>query len=259
MALLSGRVADETPDRVPFRVVLVEPRYEGNVGAVARVCANFGAEDLFIVEGPELTDRARIMSMHAEELLETATWTSSLDDALDGTDLSIAFTAEPSQKPQDHRRSALPLPEAAHRAHALTGRTALVFGREDDGLYLPELSRLDIVSTIPVHEGYPSMNLSHAVAVALYEVLGRDRYDPTYRPDAASGHEMRVLFDTFERMMIESGFRDHKIEPTMVCLRRIFGRTRLSTWEYHRLMGVLSKALKSMDAWPETGSLDDAG
>jgi tRNA C32,U32 (ribose-2'-O)-methylase TrmJ len=29
-----------------FRVVLVDPKFEGNVGAVARVMANFGFEEL---------------------------------------------------------------------------------------------------------------------------------------------------------------------------------------------------------------------
>lgn len=245
------------PDPIEARVVLVEPRYEGNVGAAARVCANFGAEDLVVVEGPELTDRADIMAMHAEELLEDATRVDTLEEALEGAHLSVGFTAEPATKPQDHRRASIGLPEAAQRARAMEGTTALVFGREDDGLSLGELTGVDLVSTIPVAPAYPSMNLSHAVAVGLYEVLGRDRYDPPLTPQAASREELDVLFDTFEHLMIETGFRQHKLEPAMLCLRRVFGRTRLSTWEYHRIMGVLSKTLKALDAWPEDGSLDD--
>ncbi len=242
---------------VSFRVILVEPRYEGNVGATARVCANYGVEDLVIVDGPELTDRANIMSMHADELLDDARHVNTLKDALKGAHLSIGFTAEPGEKPQDHRRGALPLAQAADIAHSMQGRTALVFGREDDGLLLPELSSLDNIATIPVHPGYPSLNLSHAVAIALYEVQGRDRYETTLQPASATRDEIDLLLDTFEHMMIESGFRDHKMEPAMICLRRIFGRTRLSTWEYHRVMGVLSKALKAMDAWPEHQRLND--
>lgn len=246
---------DDTHD-VTFRTVLVEPRYEGNVGAVARVCANYGIDDLVIVDGPELTDRANIMSMHADELLENARHVTTLDQALEGANASIGFTAEPGEKPQDHRRGALPLREAADLAHDMQGLTALVFGREDDGLLLTELARVDNVATIPVHPGYPSLNLSHAVAIALYEVEGRERYDPTLKPDSASREEIDLLLDTFEYMMIESGFREHKLGPAMICLRRVFGRTRLSTWEYHRVMGVLSKALKAMDAWPEHQRLD---
>lgn len=242
---------------VDLRVVLVEPMYEGNVGATARVCANFGVDDLVIVEGPELTDRAKMMAVHAKELLERARRVDTLEQALEKTHYSVGFTAETATRAQDHLRDALALPDAAQRVHAMEGTAALVFGREDDGIELPELEILDAVTTIPVHPGYPSMNLSHAVAVGLYEMAGRGRLDPTFRPEAASRHEMKVLFDTFEHMMIESGFRDHKIKHAMTCIRRVFGRTRVSTWEYHRLMGVLSRALKEMDAWPEHGSFDD--
>jgi tRNA/rRNA methyltransferase len=241
---------------VAFRVVLVEPQYEGNVGAVARVCANFGVDDLVVVEGPELTDRADIMAMHADDLLERARRVDTLEEATEDAHLTVGFTAEPATKPQDHRRSALELPEAADRARAMQGTSALVFGREADGLGLGELTDLDLVSTIPVAPAYPSMNLSHAVAVALYEAAGRDACDPTLRPEAASRRELETLFTAFEELMRETGFREHKLEPALVCLRRVFGRTRLSTWEYHRVMGVLSKALKALDAWPEDGSLD---
>lgn len=251
-------VSTADPDAtVDLHIVLVEPMYEGNVGATARVCANFGIDDLVLVEGPELTDRANMMAVHAKDLLDRADRVPSLDAALEGTDYSVGFTAETATRGQDHLRSAVTLPEAARRVHAFEGTAALVFGREDDGLTIPELEAVDLVTTIPVDPGYPSMNLSHAVAVALYEIAGRDRYDPPYRPESASRHEMKVLFDTFEHMMIESGFREHKITHAMVCLRRVFGRTRLSTWEYHRIMGVLSRALKAMDAWPESGSLED--
>lgn len=244
-------------EAVDLRVVLTEPMYEGNVGATARVCANFGVDDLVVVKGPELTDRAEMMAVHAEDLLKRADQVDGFEDALAGVDLAVGFTAEVSTKPQDHLRSAVPLPEAADRVHAMEGTVALVFGREDDGLRVPELAGVDLVTTIPVDPGYPSMNLSHAVAVALYEIAARDRYDATLRPASASREEIELLFDTFEHMMHASAFREHKIRPAMLCLRRVFGRTRLSTWEYHRIMGVLSRALKEMDAWPAHASFDE--
>jgi tRNA C32,U32 (ribose-2'-O)-methylase TrmJ len=44
--------------------------------------------------------------------------------------------------------------------------------------------------------------------------------------------------------------RDHKLTLMLRCLRRVFGRTRVSTWEYHRMMGLFTRTLKALDAWP---------
>ena len=39
-----------------MKIVLVEPQHPGNVGAVARVMANFGIDDLALVNGCEIND-----------------------------------------------------------------------------------------------------------------------------------------------------------------------------------------------------------
>lgn len=235
--------------RDPIRVVLVEPKYEGNVGAVARVCANFGVDDLVAVEGPELTDRAEMMAVHADHLLEDVEYVSSLREALAGSDVAVGFTASVADQTQDHVRDGLSLPDAADRARSMRGRIALAFGREDDGLSLDELELMDLVAKIPVAPDYPSMNLSHAVAVGLYEVATRGRWAPE-RPASASKEEMEILYATVEHLGREALVREHKLTLILRCLRRVLGRTRLSTWEYHRLMGLFTRTLKAMDAWP---------
>jgi tRNA/rRNA methyltransferase len=233
----------------PIRVVLVEPKYEGNVGAVARVCANFGVDDLVLVEGPELTDRAQIMAMHAEDLLEDIQRVDTLEDALAGTNVALGFTAEVADKTKDHVRDGLDLPTAAGKARRMQGTVGLVFGREDDGLFVDELELMDVVTRIPVSETYPSMNLSHAVSVGLYEVAARGRWTPE-RPAAASKEELEVLYETLEHMGRQARVREHKLELILRCIRRVLGRTRVSTWEYHRMMGLFTRTLKALDAWP---------
>jgi tRNA/rRNA methyltransferase len=246
-------VSDSTASPLgSVRVVLVEPMYEGNVGATARVCANFGVDDLVIVEGPELTDRANMMAVHADELLAKADTVDSIDEALAGTHHSIAFTARTANEGQDHRRDALALPRAAEKARKMNGTVALVFGREDDGLTVTELEDVDLVTRIPVDESYPSMNLSHAVGVGLYEACTRGTWKP-FRPASASREELEILFNAVEHLARTSDVREHKIDLIVGCLRRVLGRTRLSTWEYHRLMGLISRALKKLEAWPLPG------
>ncbi len=236
-------------DRPDLRVVLVEPRYAANVGSVARVCANFGVSDLVIIGDIELTDPARIMSVHAEDLLDQADRVPDLATALGTCDVTVGFTAITSDDPNDHLRDGLTLPQLTARLPRMDQRTALVFGREDYGLYNDELAALDIVCEIPVHPAYPSMNLSHAAAVALYEIAGRSRAPPP-APKAATNAEVERMLLHAEALARRCRFRDHKILPTLLALRRVVGRAQLSSLEYHRLMGLLSKALKELEAWP---------
>ena len=42
-------------------------------------------------------------------------------------------------------------------------------------------------------------------------------------------------------MLREVGYPEHKLDNTVVMLRRIVGRAFLSAWEYHTLMGVLRR------------------
>lgn len=236
-------------ERTRLRVVLVGPKYAGNVGSVARVCANFGVEDLVLVEAPELTREARIMAVHAYELIERAPRVDTLAAALGGCDLVVGLTALTAGKEQDHLRLGLSLPDAAARIHAMDGLTALVFGREDYGLYNHELAACDLVTQIPSSPDYPSMNLSHAVAVTLYECAGRDRYKP-FAPRAASNEETERMLATLDHLLRQTKMRPHKRRPSVLAVRRLVGRGRVSVWDYHRIMGVLADTLKTMDAWP---------
>ncbi len=67
--------------------------------------------------------------------------------------------------------------ELAAEVAALTeeDRVALVFGPEGSGLTLAELNRCGRRVRIPSHADQPSMNLSHAVMVAAYEVFRAGR------------------------------------------------------------------------------------
>src|SRR5213592_4361003 len=71
------------------RVVLVEPKNEGNVGAVARAMKNFGASDLALVNPCPLGSEARQRAMHGVDILEDATIVADFDAAVQGADLIV--------------------------------------------------------------------------------------------------------------------------------------------------------------------------
>ncbi|WP_174589945.1 RNA methyltransferase [Methanocella conradii] len=218
------------------RVVLVEPRYEGNVGAVCRVMKNFGFSELFLVKPCELGDFAKAMSMHARDVLESARIVDTFEEALEGVDIAIATTGKPGARLAGHVRHPYFNPkELREMLEDKAGTAALVFGREDRGLTNDMLERCDIVAYIPTSKEYPIMNLSQAVAIFMYELSGFKGG----RVALASRELMDVFYSHYERLLDDIGYPEHKKGKTMTMLRRIYGRAMLNEREYYTIMGVL--------------------
>ena len=240
-----------------FSVVLVEPQYRDNVGHAARAMLNFGVGELWLVNAPPVDDETRTRAVHAQRVLNEARYAPSLAEARRSFDHLVGFAARISTMDKAHRRMSENLPDVARRLEDMPGRVALVFGREDFGLSNEDVEACDILCTIPTSPAYRSMNLSHAVGVALYEVTRADHRRPPY-VSMAKPHERDILFATFRHLQAELGFRPHRIEQAELMFRRVIGRAGLTAWEYHRLMGVFSRSLKRLGAWPPPGVGDGA-
>ncbi len=221
-----------------FKVILVEPVYEGNVGSVARVMKNFGFRELALVNPCPLGSEARKYAMHAHDILENAIIADSLKEAAADSNLLIGTTGNPGVTTKEHvRMPPLTPAEVREKLKDKTGTVSLVFGREDKGLTNEELIQCDIVSTIPTSEDYPSLNLSHAVAVTLYELS--EIYKGTIL--LADRTDVELLYDHLKEIIDEIDYKQHKKEKTMVMLRRIFGRAELTGREVQTLRGLLRK------------------
>jgi len=160
-------------DMAEFSVVLVEPLYGGNIGSIARLMMNFGLKDLVLVNPPPLEKEARMMAVHAKSIMDNA-WVVDDFSKLPGEyDCLAAMTAVVGTDSNSTRTPVLP--EDLSTAFDTDARVALVFGREDRGLSNEEIKMCDIIVTIPTDPAYRSMNLSHAVAVILYELSRQKR------------------------------------------------------------------------------------
>lgn len=235
-----------------FAVALVEPQYRDNVGHVARSMLNFGVGEMLLVNSFEVDEETRQRAVHAQRVLDEAKRYSALADVKKEYDHLVGFAARVSTLNKAHRRMSEPLETVARRLEGMGGRVALVFGREDFGLSNEDVETCDILCTIPTTPTYRSMNLSHAVTVALYEVTRADHAKVPY-VSMAKPHEKDVLFATWRHLNHELGFKPHRIEHVDMMLRRLVGRAGLTAWEYHRVMGTLSRSLKRLGAWPPPG------
>ncbi len=228
-----------------IRVVLVEPKNEGNIGAVARAMKNFAASELVLVNPCPVGDEARKRAMHGIDLLETARTVSSLEEAVRRADFVVGTSGIDTESEKHFARIALSPRDMAVRTARVKGTVAVLFGREDFGLLEPEIASCDLLVKIPASEVYPILNLSHAAAILLYELHAASA--PSRRVREASGMEKEKLHEAFASLLEATDYPPHKRARTKIMFRRLVGRAVPSKWEFHALMGVLQRATKRIE------------
>ena len=193
---MGSRSTESTPEWADgLCIILVRPFHEGNIGAVARCMMNFGITELRIVgRDEELTEIARKRAKHANSILDKI---SFHDDLKSSTfDLSLVIGTSGKRELGDktqHRHFLLP-DEIPSRLEEDAGKVGIVFGPEGKGLLNDELRECEILVTIPTWEGYPIMNLSHAVAVICYSWFINSESDENYEGSRVLSPGLRKRF-----------------------------------------------------------------
>jgi tRNA/rRNA methyltransferase len=232
------------------RVILVEPKNEENIGAVARVTKNFGFSNLYLVNPAAIGKKAFLVASHAYDLLNAAPIVDSVDEAIECSALVAGTTSQPGVSVNRHMRMPFFSPyELKSKIEGKSGILSLLFGREDQGLLNEELMRCDFIVCIPTSSEYPVMNLSHAVAVVLYEL--RDVGGDFGETALATVEDKERLFAHVRTFLDEIEYREYKREKTMLMLRRILGRAELTQREVRTLHGIVSKAEWKMEGGAE--------
>lgn len=182
-----------------FRVVLVCPEHDTNVGAAVRAMKNFGATDLAIVAPvAPLGFGVQLYAKHSGDVFERARVCKTLRQALSGCDYAVATTGVP-ERYRGRLKKCIPLPDLPGLALGYR-RVALVFGPESRGLSQAELDKCDVAVTIPSSNLHKVLNLSHAVAVVMYELYSRMRADEQ-GPVLAGRRERHNLEEAFGRIV----------------------------------------------------------
>ncbi len=225
-----------------IRIVLVEPKNEGNVGAVARAMKNFDAHELTLVNPCPLGAEARQRAMHGGDILKSAALVANFATAIHAADLVVGTSGVDTDSEKRFARIAIRPRDLANKIQGTQGSIALLFGREDFGLLEEELRQCDLLVTIPAAEPYPILNLSHAVTILLYEIFTARTEAKSTRP--MSGIEKERLHSAFADLLQVTDYPPHKIGRTKIMFRRMMGRALPSKWEFHALMGVFQRATK---------------
>ncbi len=226
-------------------VVLVEPQGALNVGSVCRAMLNFGYTDLRLVnpQVDHLSHDARLMAVKAAVVLESARVFDSLKDALADCVLSFGTTRRFGR----YREGLLHPTEAASRLSPVVQENpvALVFGREDRGLFTSELDLCQHFITIPTDENLPSMNLAQAVSLCLYEVSqakGRQKDHTTEGKKLASNETLESMYQHMRQSLLHIGYLDpQNPDHILRAFRRILSRSGLNDREVRVLRGLFNQ------------------
>jgi TrmH family RNA methyltransferase len=230
-------------------VILVEPETGGNVGAVCRAMRNCGFSKLILVNPQCAIDYETYgFAMHGRNILDAAqilmtsepSVLATLHDLLQGFDLVIGTSAKGSSY-KHILRTPVFLEDLDVTPLAGEAKTALVFGRESQGLTNEELQLCDLLVRISLDADYPTMNLSHAVTVILYSLrqrlLGTVRGAYTLASPAIRAQISSMAREALQGAVAEEGRRADLAQA----FENLVGRAYLTDKEAKLLLGLFSK------------------
>jgi TrmH family RNA methyltransferase len=223
-------------------IVLVSIRNPLNIGAAARAMANFGMDDLRVVNPYEVAFREAVSAVGGVDVLQSARVFNSVAEAVADCSLVVGTTAAQRRElkqPIDLLAAGIP----AVRDHA--GQAALLFGSEKFGLSNDDMSFCHTLLRIPTVQGTPSMNLGQAVAVCLYEYARSESAAPRLTianpiEGTDAEHLTKMLLDVLDA----SGYTNRiTAVSTEQKVRRWLRRMRLTRQDAPLLLGILRQVL----------------
>ncbi len=231
-------------------IILVRPQLAVNIGMCARAMANFGLDDLRLVnprQGWPRTDEYREVAYAAAagatDLLDTATLFPSVEAAVG--DLHVVYATTARERGQ---MKAVLTPSVAMgaTANAVGEKRGILFGPERTGLDNDEVALANAIITFPSSPAYASFNLSQAVLLCGYEWFKATHGDapppstiPRVQSPPAQREMLLAFFNFLEDRLEENGFfrpvtkkpgmrrnlRNmlHRMEPTQQDVRTLWG------------------------------------
>jgi tRNA/rRNA methyltransferase len=245
-------------------VVLHQTRSPENLGAVARVMANFGFSRLVLSDPATYAFRgAERLAVKGDTVLEGMAVARDIPEALSDCVYAVGTTS----RTDIEGRTVLSPEEGVARLweQSRRGRVGLVLGSEQRGLSNEELASCADVLAIPTSEVQPSMNLAQAAAVLLYLCSREGRQAeqaPAPEPGARMG-TLRALGERMEQVLLEAQFLNPQApEHILHELERSLLRARLTQREAElRLTAFkhLGRAVRGGQGAPPAGGAPPGG
>jgi tRNA/rRNA methyltransferase len=230
---------------LPPVVVLVRPHLASNLGSAARAAKNFGVSDVRIVEpGAAVEEESYRLASGADDVLASLRRYPDLDSAV--AELP-AVVATSSMRGRESARF-LDLAELPSFLQDLGPETRVgyVFGPERSGLTEEERSRASACVRLPSVPEFPTLNITHAVAVVL-AVARLSSPSPRREENLAAASEIEGAISHWDQALEAIGFYDtgHR-ERSLRDWRRIVAGRPLTQKECALLRGVANRVLVAL-------------
>ena len=227
-----------------LKVILVEPNGPLNVGSVARLCSNFEVEELRIVS-PKcdiFSLEAKKMALKGQKYLDQCKNFDNLENAIFDCDLVIASCGRIDVSKNAFFESSEDIFSWVFSLGKIKN-LAIVFGREDRGLTNDELLLANKTLNIPTSNNNPSLNLSHAVSIVLYELNKSSKKNFNRELNVfnlASSKQINDSFVEIEEMLLRVGYLlKHTSRAKIRKFKKYILRANTSIQEVNILRGIV--------------------
>ena len=227
-----------------LKVILVEPNGPLNVGSVARLCSNFEVEELRIVS-PKcdiFSLEAKKMALKGQKYLDHCKIFDNLENAIFDCDLVIASCGRIDVSKDSFFESSEDIVSWILSFEKINN-LAMIFGREDRGLTNNELLLANKTFNIPTSKNNPSLNLSHAVSIVLYELNKSSKRNFNKELEVfnlASSKQINDSFVEIEEMLLGIGYLlKHTSRAKISKFKSYISRANTSVHEINVLRGIV--------------------
>jgi tRNA/rRNA methyltransferase len=220
--------------------ILVKPAVPGNIGAAARAIKTMGYTRMRLVAPcNHLGKEARMLAHASVEILENAEIFTGLKDAIADLDITVATSAKIRDARWRHQNIS-DLPGIIRSKGASISKVGLVFGREESGLSNEEIHMCDMVSTIPMKQLYPSLNLGQSVMIYAYTMAATDMPESDMNSSPRDLEGFRAMMDKSKKVLKDLGI-DRQPALYYMILKRL---VTLGEDDVHLIHSVLNRYLK---------------
>ena len=227
-----------------LKVILVEPNGPLNVGSVARLCSNFDVDELRIVS-PKcdiFSLEAKKMALKGQKFLEQCKIFDNLEKAIFDCDLVLASCGRIDVSKNSFFGSSEDIFDWTLSFKKINN-LAIIFGREDRGLTNSELLLANKTFNIPTSQNNPSLNLSHAVSIVLYELnkSSKKKFNKELEVfNLASSKQIHDSFVEIEEMLLRVGYLlKHTSRTKISKFKNYILRANTSMHEINVLRGIV--------------------
>ncbi|MFX0076924.1 MAG: RNA methyltransferase [Candidatus Hermodarchaeota archaeon] len=243
---------------IDFTIVLVQPEHAGNIGSIARIMKNFDFNQLLIFNPIEKASvikshHTQGFAMHGKDILLNAEiievknqkdHINEFKKLIQKFDWVIASTAK-GMHYKNIRRLAIFPKDLQIPISENPGKLALMFGKESRGLTNEEIEFADILIRIPSSDDYPTLNLSHACGIILYEIYNKIHNLSLGRGDKpvllASKSDKNILYGIISNVTKSLKIHPYTAENVSFAFKNVFERAVISKKELNLILGVFSK------------------